>query len=304
MRRLGYILLGLLLGGVVFAQAPSTDVLLIPLPEASEDVTSVAAEDVTYLTDNDLYDNQPSFTPDSSAVLYVSMDEAGATDIFRYDLASGESVRLTETPESEFSPTVTPDEQHIDAVRIEADGVTQRLWQFDLEGDNAEPNPEDVYGVGYYAFANPDTLMLITVAETESGLPLSLQQVDASGEVTTVAEDVGVGVVSTPGEDTVSFVKRLEDGTSVIQRYDAASGETSDLAPTLPEVDAHTWLPDGTLIAAQDDTIYRWQESDWQPYLEFEAAGVTRIGRLAVSPDSGYLAFVITKEQEQQEQEE
>ena len=293
-----------LVSGFAFAQAPSTDVLLVPLPSASDEVTSVAAEDITYLTDNDLYDNQPSFTPDSGAILSVSMDEAGATDIFRFDIASSESTRLTETPESEFSPTVTPNEQHIDAVRIEADGVTQRLWQFDLEGGNAEANPDDVYGVGYYAFADPETLMLVTVAETESGLPLSLQQVDATGEATVIAEDVGVGVVKVPGEDAVSFVKRLEDGSSMIQRYDVASGETSDLALTLPEVDAHAWLPDGTLIAAQDTTLYRWQDNDWQPYLEFEAAGVTGIGRLAVSPDSSQLAFVITKEQEQQEQEE
>ncbi len=286
--------------GAAFAQPPSTDVLLVPLPAMSEDAVSVAAEDVTRITDNDVYDNQPSFTPDGAAVLFVTADETGETDIFRYDPATGETTQVTDTPESEFSPQITPDGEHITAVRIEADGATQRLWQFDLDGQNAEVVLEDVARIGYYAFANPDTLALVRVDEETNGLPLSLDVANlTTGETQQIAADVGVGVVKVPGRDAVSFVKRV-DGTSVIQLYDATSGETSDLTVTLPEVDAHAWLSDGTLLAAQDDTLYSWQEGqeDWQPYLEFTEAGVSGVGRLAVSPDASQLAFVISKETE------
>ena len=288
-------------GVATFAQPPSTDVLLAPLAAVSGDAVSVAAADVTRITDNDVYDNQPSFTPDGAAVLFVAADETGATDIFRYDLTTGETLQVTDTLESEFSPQVTPDGEHITAVRIEADGETQRLWQFGLDGQDAQVLLEDVARVGYYAFVNPDTLALVRVDEETNGLPLSLHSSDlATGETVQVAEDVGVGVVKVPGRDAVSFVKRLEDGSSMIQLYDAASSETSDLVATLPEVDAHAWLSDGTLLAAQDGTLYSWQEGqeDWQPYLEFSAAGVGGIGRLAVSPDASQLAFVISKETE------
>lgn len=297
MKRLGFTLM-LTLGALGLAQPPSTDVLLVPLPDAAEAPMTVAAGDVTYLTANDLYDNQPSFTPDGSAILYVSVDEAGQTDIYRYDLASGEAVLVTDTPESEFSPQVTPDGEHIAAVRIEADGVTQRLWQFDLDGQNPMATPENVERVGYYTFVNPDTLAFIIVAETESGEPLSLQTADvATGETAMRAEPVGVGLQKVPGQDAVSFVQRLEDGGSSLSVFDLATGEIRDLTPTLPEVDAHAWLPDGTLLAAQDSVIYRWQEGmeGWQPYLDFSEAGIGNIGRLAVSPDASQLAFVITK---------
>lgn len=287
-------------GAVASAQALSTDILLVPLPEEGAG-SAVSADDVTYLTDNDRYDNQPSFTPDGSAILYVSSSETGQTDIYRYDLASSEAVRVTETKASEFSPQVTPDGAHIAAVRIEADGVTQRLWRFDLGGGGAQPSPESVYRVGYYSFVNPETLAFVIVAETESGEPLSLQTADAAtGETEKIAEPVGVGVQKVPGQNAVSFVRRLEDGTSAIQILDAASGETRQLVATLPEVDAHTFLPDGSVLAAEDAVIYRWREGqdEWTPYLDFSNANVSSIGRLAVSPDGSQLAFVITKDTE------
>ena len=296
-------LLTILVAGATtaLAQAPSTDVLLVPLPEGVEGVTTVAEGDVTYLTDNDTYDNQPSFTPDGGAILYVAEDETGQTDIYSYDLASGEATQVTDTRASEFSPQVTPDGEHISAVRIEADGVTQRLWQFDLSGENAEANPENVYRVGYYAFVNPETLAFVIVAETESGEPLSLQLAEtASGELRAITEPIGVGVQKVPGQDAVSFIARNDDGSSSLSTYDLESGETSVLTETLPEVDAHAFLPDGSVIAAEDNIVYRWQEgqSDWQPYLDFSETDITGIGRLAVSPDGSQLAFVISRDSE------
>ena len=280
------------------AQAPSTDVLLVPLPVEGDAPTTVSADDVIYLTNNDTYDNQPSFVPDGSAILYVSEDETGQTDIYRYEVASGEAARVTETQESEFSPQVTPDGEHITAVRIEADGVTQRLWRFDLEGGDAQPNPENVDRIGYYAFVDPDNLALVRVDEETNGLPLSLDLTDlATGETQQLAGDVGVGVQKVPGQAAVSFVQRLEDGSSAIMVFDLESGETRQLVTTLPDVDAHAWMPDGSLIAAQEDVVYRWQEGQegWEPFLDFGETDVSGINRLAVSPDGSLLAFVISK---------
>ena len=286
------------LGAGAAAQAPSTDVLLVPLPSEGTAPTTVSADDVIYLTNNDTYDNQPSFVPESSAILYVSQDETGQTDIYRYDVASGEAARVTETQESEFSPRVTPDGEHITAVRIEADGATQRLWRFDLEGNNAQPNPENVDRIGYYAFLSPDNLALVRVDEETNGLPLSLDLTNLEGgETRQLASDVGVGVQKIPDEAAVSFVQRLEDGSSAIMVFDLSSGETRQLVPTLPEVDAHAWMPDGSLIAAQENVVYRWQEGQegWEPFLDFGETDVSGINRLAVSPDGSLLAFVISK---------
>ena len=51
---------------------------------------------------------------------------ATGSDIYRYDIASQAISQVTNTPEAEYSPTVTPDGRHISVIRVESDG-TQRL---------------------------------------------------------------------------------------------------------------------------------------------------------------------------------
>jgi len=287
-----------LLAQGVLAQ-DSTDILLIDLPTMMEDAPyTVNAEEITFLTNNESYDNQPSFTPDGSAILYVAMQDDGQTEIFRYDVAAGEAEQLTMTEESEFSPVITPDGKHISAVRIEADGVTQRLWQFDLAGDNAEPLPENVERVGYYSYANADTVVFFIVGEGEDGQPFTLESANvATGETETITQDIGVGIQKVPAQEAVSYIQTGAEGEAIISMLDVSTGEISELTQTLPEVSAHTWLPDGTLLMAQDSTVYSWQEGqdDWQPFLNFSEAGVNDLSRMAVSPDGSQLALVTTK---------
>lgn len=288
-----------LIGSGVFAQ-DSTDILLIDLPGMPTDAPyMVSADAVTYLTDNDSYDNQPSFTPDGAAVLYVAMQEDGQTEIFRYDLAAGEAEQLTRTEESEFSPVVTPDGEHISAVRIEADGVTQRLWQFDLAGQNAEPLPENVERVGYYSYANADTVVFFIVGEGEGGQPFTLESANVTtGDTETITENIGVGVQKVPSQEAVSFIQTGAEGETTINVLDVSTGDISTLTETLPEVSAHTWLPDGTVLMAQDSTVYSWQEGQesWQPFLDFNEANLSGpLSRMAVSPDGSKLALVMTR---------
>ncbi len=63
------------------------------------------------ITNNPGYDNQPFFTPDSRSVLFTSVrGPAGTTqtDIYHYDIAPRTIAHVVNTPESEYSPTVTP----------------------------------------------------------------------------------------------------------------------------------------------------------------------------------------------------
>ena len=54
--------------------------------------------------------SQPAFTPDGRSILFVRRDSAnGQGDVYRIDLATGKETRITNTPEMENSPTVTPD---------------------------------------------------------------------------------------------------------------------------------------------------------------------------------------------------
>ncbi|MDH5380199.1 MAG: hypothetical protein OEW75_05060, partial [Cyclobacteriaceae bacterium] len=78
------------------------------------------------ITDNSQYDNQPVFI--GNRIFFTSQDENN-TEIKVYDLESGTISKFTNTPESEYSPSPTPDGQFVTTVRVESDGK-QRLWNF------------------------------------------------------------------------------------------------------------------------------------------------------------------------------
>src|SRR5258706_14141105 len=149
------LVLALLLAGYQTAAPPDTEIFLASFAAGANPVGRPAN-----ITNNQGYDNQPSFTPDGAGILFTSIRGGGTqTDIYRYDIASGSTAQVTRTAESEYSPTVTPDGGHISVIRVEADG-TQRLWRFTLEGGAPELVLPCIKPVGYHAWADSHTLAL------------------------------------------------------------------------------------------------------------------------------------------------
>ena len=93
--------LALLLPLYQAAAPPDTEIFLAPLTPGATPRVGAPVN----ITRSPGYDNQPSFTPDGRAILFTSMRGGTQTDIYRYDVASGETARVTNTPESEYSPT-------------------------------------------------------------------------------------------------------------------------------------------------------------------------------------------------------
>jgi dipeptidyl aminopeptidase/acylaminoacyl peptidase len=245
------------------------------------------------------YDNQPAFTPDGDAVLFTSIRGGGKqTDIYRYDLGSRQTTRVTNTPESEYSPTVTPDRRHISVIRVEAD-QTQRLWQFGLDGKNPELLLADIKPVGYHAWLDAQTIALFVL-----GQPATLQIADrASGKAEIVARDVGRSLQHIPSSDAVSFVQREAPGKAGdppilwIRAFDLRVRQITELTRAVTgstEADL-AWMPDGTLLMAYQDTLYSWKlgRRDWFNVADLGALGLHHVTRLAVSPHGDRLALVV-----------
>jgi len=95
------------------------------------------------------YDNQPTFTLDGRAILFTSKRDDVQSDIYRYDIASRTTTRVTATPESEssrWSCRAAPGFRRSvwSATSSELGGddsipaMTQRLWSFALDGSDAQ----------------------------------------------------------------------------------------------------------------------------------------------------------------------
>jgi hypothetical protein len=141
---------------------PDTEIYLAPMKTANG-----AIGPAVDITNNPGYDNQPFFTPDGKAILFTSVRGSGTqTDIYKYDIAAKMIAQVTNTPESEYSPTITPAGK-LSVIRVELDaGKTQRLWQFTADGRDPQPVLETIKPVGYHAWADHQTLALFVLGAT------------------------------------------------------------------------------------------------------------------------------------------
>lgn len=267
---------------------PDTELFLVDLTRSGQALQVGSPRNITQRKG---YDNQPSFTPDGRAVLYTSAREDGQTDIYRYDLRQQTNTPLTRTPESEYSPTVTPDRNYFSVIRVEKD-QTQRLWKFPISGAG---NPVLVLGnvkpVGYHCWLTPDSLALFIL-----GKPNSLQLARVStGDTVRLAGNIGRSLHNVPGKKAVSFVHKRTTTDWTISQLDRQTRQISPMVPTLPGSEDFVWTPDGTLLMGQGAALYQCRPGNgtgWTKLADFSAAGITQITRLAIDPRGKTLVFV------------
>jgi dipeptidyl aminopeptidase/acylaminoacyl peptidase len=266
---------------------PATEVYLVDASKWSEEKPPV----LNISNDPD-YDNQPSFLPDSSAVLFASRRDGKQTDIYRYDIASKKLTQLTKTPESEYSPTVTPDGKTFSVIRVEADN-TQRLWRFDLDGSNPRLVLENVKPVGYHAWIDATHLALFVLGSGNA--PATLQIADtATGKAEVIETGIGRSILIRPGRGTVSYM--TTGASRQVKEWDPKTRAPTTLFPPLEGSQDAAWLRDGSLLMATGTQIFLRKASDteWSTLAlnVWSLPAVKSITRLAISPDGKWLAFV------------
>jgi hypothetical protein len=281
------------IGAAAGAQgAPGTDIHLIALTLG--DSTAVVGAPLN-ITSRPGYDNQPSFTPDGRAVLFTSTRADGQSDIYRYDIATRGTTRVTSTTESEYSATVMPDGRRMSVIRVEADS-TQRLWSFLLDGTDPRVVLRDIKPVGYHAWANDSVLALFVL-----GSPATLQVANArSGAARALVGGIGRSIHRIPGSGAISFVHKQSDSVWVIRRLDPATDAMATLVRTLPRAEDYAWAPDGSILMAQGNRLFRWKAApgstgaatEWKEIAVFSDAAMQRLSRIAVSPRGDWIALV------------
>ena len=234
------------------------------------------------------YDNQPSF--DGPTIYYTSI-RGGQADIFRFENAR--HVQFTVTPESEYSPTLTPDARSISVVRVERDS-TQRLWRFPLDGSAPSLILRDIKPVGYHAWLDSTTLALFVL-----GNPNTLQVADTrTGVGQVIATNIGRSLQRVPGTRRASFVQRVGDRW-VLKTVDPTprSGGAWDIetVSALPDsADYVVWQSKDNLLTAAGSRLYRLRRpaTRWEQVADLKEYGIKRISRLALHPNGRELAFV------------
>lgn len=236
------------------------------------------------------YDNQPYFTPDSSSFLY-SRDDGTQTDIWEYELATGTHTQVTDLPESEFSPTPSPDGTTISMVFERSNSI----WQFDRSAPDAPSWVLEAAGVpepvGYFA-RNWETGDVIYWSRYGFNVALT----NAERQVYHFIS--GNAVPSTPhlipGTNRFSFVHRQTNEQMWIKEFDPETRAIRPIAPIFGSNANYTWTPDGAILRIEGTLVNRYREGDngWEVIADLADHGIASANRIAVSPDGTHIAIV------------
>lgn len=270
-----------------FPQPKGSDIFLVDFN--SKNGKYIFSEAVN-ITNREGYDNQPSFSPDGNGLFFTSIRENDQSDIYEYDLKTGKTSRITETPESEFSPVVMHDEKNFSSVRVESDG-SQRLWKFSTDGKNPEIIIPTLMPVGYYSWINENNVALFILGEHNT---LQIFNTE-TGKLNVIQPDIGRSLQKIPGRNSISFVHKISEKNWMIKEFNPDNNRITNLAPVLEGREDMTWTQDGTMLMAKGSLLFKWfpgKDKNWVKIANFSKIGVKEILRLTVNPGNNKLAFV------------
>ena len=248
--------------------------------------SKVRITNVMNVSNNEGYDNQPSFLPDGSGLLYASTRD-GQTDVIKYEFETGEKTWLTSTEGGEYSPTIMPDEKYFSAINLKPDGE-QLMWKYPIEGGEPEVIvPEAV--IGYYTWYDAKTVYAFVL-----GNPATLVKFDIEkGSSEKIASNIGRSIHKIPKLNAVSFVDKSNPDEWMVRYYNPDLGTITTLVPTYPETEDMCWTPDGQIVMGKGNMVglFDIDTRSWnKPISVFKQEGT--ISRIAVSPTGDKIAIV------------
>ena len=264
---------------------PSTEIYLFDLETNNEGLYTLA--NPINISQNEGYDNQPSFWSDGNSILYARTVD-GQTEIARYMIGTGKTKIISNTLQgSEYSPTPTPDGR-ISSIRLDTTGL-QLLYSYDLQGNDKVLVKEAV--IGYHAWIDDSKLVAFVLGE-----PSTLQIIDVeAGTSKTVAENVGRSLHKIPKSKLVSFVDKSGDQW-IIKGLHPKKNTKTDIVRTREGKEDYCWTPNGEIIMGEDNEVWIWSNrTGWVQIADINSYGLSGITRVAISPEGNQLALVVNQ---------
>lgn len=279
------IFFALIFSGKLFAQLPNTDIWLLDI---KTDNDSIYLSNPKNLTDRPGYDNQPVFSSDGKSILYTSIRDEKQSDIYKYDLNKKESIQLTNTATSEYSPLFSPDGENISVVMVEADS-TQRLWTFPKNGGPAKILMDKIDSVGYYCWIDNFSVAVFLIDK-----PDKLFRCEVGTQKCTFVDD---SIERSIHSVSYGKIKKLfySKGKNI---YSNNSKSNSIETTKIGESEDFCFYRSNQLFMADGAKVFSrifvtvGKDAPWKEMIDLSASGIKKITRLAVSPDGKQLAIV------------
>lgn len=268
---------------ILFAQ-PDTEVYLFDL---TLNHGKIALDNPRNISNNDGYDNQPSFLNDTSILFAATRD--GQTDILRFNIEDGSTVSwLTDTPTgSEYSPLKIPNKEAISAIRLDIDGL-QRLYAYDMDTQTSKILLKDLK-VGYHVWYTEEIIVATVLTNDRMDLVVC-NLTDGTNKI--VQKNVGRSLQRIPNTDLVSFISK-EKKEWELKSINPITGATQNIT-SIENTEDICWLPNGSIIIGKGKSLYTFhptKDTDWALLKTFTDKNINNISRIAVNSMASRITF-------------
>lgn len=271
----------------------ATEIYLFDLQEKENKITITNPVNIS---NNEGYDNQPSFTEDGMALLFSSFRDDQA-DIAKYMIDEGYRTWITDTEESEFSPMPVPGKKkYFTCVRLNNDD-SQFLYKYAYKKKSPElliPNLK----VGYYLWFDSKTMISFVIGDIET-----LQVSNFKYKIKyPIQNNIGRSLQKIPataglGANLVSFIS-LEHEVPEIYAINPLTSDKKYITDALEGSQDVAWTAKGGLLMAKGNTIYKWNansKESWEAIHMDTELLLDGISRIVISPDGSKLAVVVSE---------
>lgn len=251
---------------------------------------------VANISDRDGYDNQPSFTIDGDTILYSSDRNGGQTDIFMYDINTGQTSNLTNTPDKNEYSAQPRSKKRFNYILQE--GVPyQNLWHTTYEKGPSKRVLTSFVPAAYYAINEKGVLFWGRYAFSLFFEPAGVDVGPAIGESLFVMDKAGRSIHAIPDSTLFSVVHKQMNGNWVVKSFDPDTKAMTPMVSIGADNEDYCWTPEGKMLRADGSRLTTFDpvtKESWEKLTDLEAKGFVKGGRCSVSKDGRYLAIVNT----------
>ena len=283
--KLNYLLfLVVLLHQYGFAQ-PATEVYLLNIKNNGNSFSFDPNSKPVNISNNEGYDNQPSFIEKLNAVAYVSSRNKKSTDVYLYDLATAKTQQFTNNSQAEYSPKPTPDGKFISVVK----DTDQNLTRISLDGLVTEKLYISKDSIGYYCWLNKSEIAAFTLSKPKVTLKLINIKNKTEKQLT---DSIGRSLYKY--RDGIVICQKLKKGSWV--SFIDKKGTITPMIELPKNTEDFYLTNDGWLFSSNESSLIycnvKSKNKGWQELADLATMGISKIFRLAVNQDLNKLVFV------------
>ncbi|TVZ57111.1 hypothetical protein OD91_2417 [Lutibacter sp. Hel_I_33_5] len=240
------------------------------------------------ISKNPGYDNQPHFY-NSNTVLFASTRNK-QNDIVKYNIKTGKTAFINNTPNGgEYSPQRIPKSRDFSAVRLDTDGL-QRFYKYDIKTGKSKELIADLK-VAYPMWYKKKTVISIVIVD--DNLDLMINKLKSKKNIT-IQKKVGRSLHKIPNSILVSYISKQNDLWE-IRSLNPKTKETKKIINSIDKKEDICWLPDGTLLLANNNKLMKFNpktDTDWSVFHTFSKNTHKIISRILVNKKGTKLALV------------